>query len=119
MQGKWVVYPILLWFLLGTLLAGCGSNHLEAYNRFAIRCAKAGLWKEAVYRWEQVLERDPNYAPAYNNLGVAYEALGEYDKALEAYDQALRLDPKNEAYAWNRRRCLAQKTREPSFQPED
>jgi tetratricopeptide (TPR) repeat protein len=35
---------------------------------------------------------DPNYSPAYNNLGLAYKQKDDYDKAIEYYQKALKLD---------------------------
>ena len=40
---------------------------------FGIDAAKAGLWREATYRWERAVELDPGYAAAFNNLAIAYE----------------------------------------------
>jgi Flp pilus assembly protein TadD len=62
---------------------------------FGIDAAKAGLWREATYRWERAVELDPTYAAAYNNLAVAYEQAGQFEKAKRAYQKAAELDPKN------------------------
>jgi Flp pilus assembly protein TadD len=62
---------------------------------FGIDAAKAGLWREATFRWERAIELDPAYAAAYNNLAVAYEQAGLFDKAKQAYQKAAELDPKN------------------------
>ena len=62
---------------------------------FGIDAAKAGLWREATYRWERAVELDPTYAAAFNNLAIAYEQAGQFDKAKAAYQKAAELDPKN------------------------
>jgi Flp pilus assembly protein TadD len=62
---------------------------------FGIDAAKAGLWREATYRWERAVELDPTYAAAFNNLAIAYEQAGLFDKAKAAYQKAAELDPKN------------------------
>ena len=111
MVSRWGARGVFL-LLFPMLVTGCSSHRIEEYNAFAIRCAKAELWQEASFRWKQVLEIDPNYAPAYNNLGVAYEALEKFDEALAAYDRAIALDPSNEVYRINRARCLRQKNRD-------
>ena len=95
--------------LLCLLLSGCAglrdTSQTEAYNRFAIRAAQAQLWNEAVFRWKQVINIDPEDAKAHNNLGVAYEALGNMDEAIASYQRAAELEPGNKYYRLNYRRC--------------
>ena len=57
--------------------------------------ARAGLWREAMFRFNRAVEIDPNNAMAFNNLGVACESNGEFENAREAYLNALRLDRGN------------------------
>ena len=91
------------------ILSGCvlsrDVDQIEAYNQFAIKAAQAQLWNEAVFRWKQVINIDPEDAKAYNNLGVAYEALGNIDEAVAAYQRATELKPNNKYYRLNYRRC--------------
>ena len=96
--------------ILGCLiLPGCAAfrdtSQTEAYNRFAIRAAQAQLWNEAIFRWKQVINVDPDDAKAHNNLGVAYEAVGNIDEAIAAYQRAAELEPGNKYYRLNYRRC--------------
>ena len=95
--------------LLCLVLSGCAgfrdTSQTEAYNRFAIRAAQAQLWNEAVFRWKQVINIDPEDAKAHNNLGVAYEALGNMDEAIASYQRAAELEPSNKYYRLNYRRC--------------
>ena len=95
--------------LLCLILSGCAglrdTSQTEAYNRFAIKAAQAQLWNEAVFRWNQVINIDPEDAKAHNNLGVAYEALGNMDEAIASYQQAAELEPSNKYYRLNYRRC--------------
>ena len=62
---------------------------------FGITVARAGLWKEASFRWEKATEIDPTYGAAWNNLGIGYEQLGRFDDARKAYEKALEVDPNN------------------------
>ena len=91
------------------MLSGCAmlrdTSQTEAYNRFAIRAAQAQLWNEAIFRWKQVINIDPDDSKAHNNLGVAYEAVGNMDKAIAAYQRAAELEPDNKYYRLNYRRC--------------
>ena len=90
-------------------LSGCtgfrDTSQTAAYNRFAIKAAQAQLWNEAVFRWQQVINIDPEDSKAHNNLGVAYEALGNIDDAIGAYQRATELEPSNRYYRLNYRRC--------------
>ena len=99
----------LIAILACLILSGCAisrdTNQIEAYNQFAIKVAQAQLWNEAVFRWKQVINVDPENSKAYNNLGVAYEALGDTDEAVAAYLRATELEPDNKYYRLNYRRC--------------
>lgn len=96
-------------------LPGCAvfrdTSQTEAYNRFAIRAARAQLWNEAIFRWKQVITIDPDDSKAHNNLGVAYEAIGNMDAALTAYERATELEPDNRYYRLNYRRCRIHRRR--------
>ncbi|MDC0599574.1 tetratricopeptide repeat protein, partial [Candidatus Pseudothioglobus singularis] len=48
----------------------------------------------------KVIEIDPNFAHAHNNLGNLYKDLGQADKALESYRKAIEIKP-NFAHAHN------------------
>ena len=73
------------------------KKHVE----FGITVASKGLWREAIYRWEQATKIDPSYSAAYNNLAVAYEHEGRFDKARQSYEKALELDPNNQMIRQN------------------
>ena len=62
---------------------------------FGTEVARKGLWREASFRFEQAVEKEPNNARAHNNLAVALEARGEYARALAEYKRALELDSKD------------------------
>lgn len=57
---------------------------------FAAEMAKEGNWREARYRWEQVLREQPGNPRVLNNLAVASEALGEIADANRYYKESLR-----------------------------
>ena len=117
--------PFRFLFFLGAvslLASGCSplQHHatIDQYNEFAIEAAELQLWNEAVFRWERVIEIDPQYARAHNNLGVAYEALGKTDEAIEAYKRATELDSSNKFYRFNYRKCRLNVQRNIKRQPD-
>jgi Tfp pilus assembly protein PilF len=73
----------------------------KAKVAFGIKVSMRGLWREAIYWWEQAVQIDPSYAHAYNNLGVGYEQEGDLEKARVAYEKALTLAPKDQQIRQN------------------
>lgn len=90
--------------VIGTALlaAGCGGSYArtekaETQISFGSAVARRGLWREAAFRFEKAVEKEPSNARAHNNLAVALEASGEFARALAEYKKALELDP-NDSY---------------------
>jgi Tfp pilus assembly protein PilF len=88
---------VSLALLAGVLATACSSysstERPSSQIAFGAEVAKKGLWREAAFRFEQALTRDPKNARAHNNLAVALEATGEFARALEEYKKALDLAP--------------------------
>jgi lipoprotein NlpI len=78
---------------------GCASysrtERADTQISFGAAVAQKGLWREAAFRFEQAVAREPGNARAHNNLAVALEAGGDFARALAAYKKALELDPNN------------------------
>ena len=87
--------------VLGAALmaAGCSSyartEKAQTQISFGSSVARRGLWREAAFRFQKAIEKEPNNARAHNNLAVALEAEGEFARALAEYKRALELDPKD------------------------
>ena len=113
---------LTLLVIVSLLASGCSplQHHatIDQYNAFAIEAAELQLWNEAMFRWERVIEIDPQYAQAHNNLGVAYEALGKTDEAIEAYKRATELDSANKFFRFNYRKCRLHVKRNIKKQPD-
>lgn len=83
---------------LGFLLAAaaCGSARREPTPeqelRYGARMGRQGYWREARFRFERVVAREPGNARAHNNLAVALEAGGEFAAAFDEYKKAVALD---------------------------
>jgi Tfp pilus assembly protein PilF len=89
--------------ILGAVLiaSGCGSyartERADTQISFGSEVARKGLWREAAFRFEKAVEKEPKNARAHNNLAVALEASGEFARALAEYKKALEIDP-NDTY---------------------
>ena len=77
------------------LLTGGRGTKLKHELRFGVEAAQQGLWREAIFRWEKYLKKNPDDARIRNNIAVAYESMGDFDRALREYRSALNLDPEN------------------------
>ena len=53
----------------------------------------AGRRTEALQHFQRAVDLEPQYAPAYNNLGVVQRAEGSLDAAVATYRQALAIQP--------------------------
>jgi tetratricopeptide (TPR) repeat protein len=58
-------------------------------------------WDEAIEAYRRVVEIDPTYAAAWNNLGLLLHRMGHYDDANEAYKTALVQDERCCQAAYN------------------
>ncbi len=84
--------------VLGLLtLTACSSSprtaRTETQISFGAAVARRGLWREALFRFQQAIAKEPTNARAHNNLAVALEATGDFAAALAEYKKALELDP--------------------------
>jgi tetratricopeptide (TPR) repeat protein len=95
--------PCLVAVLL-LLAPGAGyakANQASSQLAFGVDMAKRGLWKEALFRFQQAEKLEPENPRIQSNLGVAAEAAGQFDKALEYYQKALRLAPNDKGIRTN------------------
>ena len=85
----------------GLSVFGCTSynrtDKAQSQIAFGSEVARKGLWREAAFRFEQAIAKEPGNARAHNNLAVALEATGEFARALAEYKKALDLGP-NDSY---------------------
>jgi hypothetical protein len=49
-------------------------------------------WESAVDAYQRVLDMDPGYAAAWNNLGLLHHRMGQYERAGDCYRAALEAD---------------------------
>ncbi|HZN53763.1 MAG TPA: tetratricopeptide repeat protein [Candidatus Polarisedimenticolaceae bacterium] len=76
---------------LGSALgvARAADPSVDELLRFGVTMARDGNWREAKFRWEKALQRDPADARVMNNLAIASEALGDPERARALFESAL------------------------------
>ena len=91
---RWLQLSLALG-LLATLPAPAPTLAADSPSQqqleFGADMARRGLWKEALFRFQQADRLDPGNPRILNNIAVSYEALGLFDEALEAYRRALEV----------------------------
>ena len=58
---------------------------------------RMGKLDEAIALYHQVIEINPNFAWAYNNLGTTLVQQGNLDEAVACYSESLKINPNS---AW-------------------
>ena len=53
-------------------------------------------FSKAIEAYQKVIELDPTYVEAYNNMGIIYQMLGNADRAFGAYQKATEINPRYE-----------------------
>jgi Tfp pilus assembly protein PilF len=92
-SGAWVLTLVLV---ASACTSYPNTDRAETQLAFGSDVAKEGHWREAAFRFEQAIAKDPSNARAHNNLAVAMEANGDFARALAEYKKALELAPDNE-----------------------
>ncbi len=83
------------WPALAAPDAGSGaSNTSDVHGLFlaAVQAEESGEKNRAIALYEQIVERDPAYAPAFINLGTIYFHLRRFNRAEELYRRATEID---------------------------
>lgn len=73
----------------------------NALKELAIQASEIGEYGEAVGVWQKVIERQPNDALAYMNLGFAFLMMKQYASAAEFSKKAMAVDPELREAALN------------------
>lgn len=74
----------------------------EFKNKYAVALVSLGRTDEAKKYFEMLIKENPNFAPAYSNLGYALLLGGNAAMAEQLYDKALALDPDYELALMNK-----------------
>ncbi len=81
--------------MLMVSVIGVAAENLKEQIKFGNEAAKQGLWNEARFRWQKVIDADPSNGSAHNNIGVALEREGKIEQAVVEYRLAVKLLPDN------------------------
>ena len=70
------------------------SAKIQRLFQLALGAHQNKQWTQAEQHYQQVIDLEPSYAPAYINLGSIYRHKQQADKAQHCYEQAVAYDPK-------------------------
>jgi tetratricopeptide (TPR) repeat protein len=69
------------------------NKNVNLHNDEAVALYMSGRNDQAIEAFHRALAIDPNFWPAYRNLGTALQKAGKYQEAVESFESALRLNP--------------------------
>jgi len=88
------MYKTKYFFLVYILLcAGCST--VASVNRFqqGQYYYDRGIYTEAIKKYSEAIESNPNLVEAYNNRGLSYGAINKDDLAIEDFSRAIAINP--------------------------
>ena len=94
------VWPLLLTVALSAAPLTALAQSVEQLFQQGNAAQAAQRFSEAEAIWRQVIQRNPQEAVAYNNLGLVLYAQNQLDAAVTAYRTAIQLNPQD-ATAYN------------------
>ena len=106
MRRPTVKWPILLVLLCFGAVDAEAAKKARSQMEFGVQMAREGLWREALFRFQQARREGGDSGKLLNNIAVSYEALGEFERALETYREALQTAPGNRELRQNYSRFL-------------
>jgi tetratricopeptide (TPR) repeat protein len=81
-----------------SLSNGTREDSLDVWYNRAVDLQNAKKVEQAEALYKKILERDPAYGYAWNNLGALYGARGDLEQAEAAYLKAIEARPAPESY---------------------
>ncbi|OYT53347.1 MAG: hypothetical protein B6U72_06250, partial [Candidatus Altiarchaeales archaeon ex4484_2] len=80
----------------------CEVPLLESLNLEGRWLLQERRYDEALEKYDELLELEPESVTALNNKGIALRGLHKYEEALEVYDTALTLEPDDTRVLYNK-----------------
>ena len=87
-QGKFSIAIETAEFLLKSY-----QNSFDIWNILALSCIRIGENEKALLSFKKVVEFNPDYPDAYNNIGYMLQRQGKFEEAIAAYERALAIKP--------------------------
>lgn len=69
------------------------SLNMDALNNLAAVCDEVNKPNETLKYLELIITLNPNYVPAYVNIGFKYQILEQHEKAIIYFNKAIELSP--------------------------
>lgn len=73
--------------------SAAGASPVQTRFFAAVQAEEAGEKRRAITLYEQIIASNPEYPPAYINLGTIYFHLRQYGRAEDLYRRATQADP--------------------------
>ncbi len=93
---KYLLHALIISFVFlltpTTQAAGENSDDATVYFDRGVDYLKSGMYKEAIEVLKVAIERDPEHAMSYYNLGILYNSSNDKDSALKQHEILNGLD---------------------------
>jgi tetratricopeptide (TPR) repeat protein len=71
------------------------SDILTHFN-WGVHFHNQGETLKAIQAYQKVIQLDPTYIEAYNNLGIIYQEINDFDRALGVFQRSIEINPQYE-----------------------
>jgi tetratricopeptide (TPR) repeat protein len=78
------------------------STNIDALNNLAAVCDEVDRPGETLKYLEKIISINPDYVPAYVNIGFKHQRLGQHTDAIKYFNKAIAMDP-DEPLAYSNR----------------
>ncbi len=79
-----------------------GEKSADFYYILGIACDSGGRYDSALKNYSRAIEKEPNFAAAYNKRGIIRLKKGQGDLAIADHNRAVAIDPNNGEFRFNR-----------------
>ncbi|MDW3095371.1 MAG: tetratricopeptide repeat protein [Gammaproteobacteria bacterium] len=69
-------------------------DFIHAKRGLARSLMQLDMYEDSLVIFDEVIQKDPEFAASYANRGILYDRLGRYENAIKDYKKAIELDKK-------------------------